>query len=83
MAGEGTELRDPVTTVTSAIKGLDQIVAASSPYSNASDINSPKFNSGTASGSTGGRDGSLEPDVPDAISRGFLTVEEAQQLFDL
>ena len=42
------------------------------------------FSAAGGSGSKDQRDKkpSYEPDVPDAISRGFVTVEEAQQLFD-
>lgn len=67
---------DPVSTVSAAIKGLDSLMNAASPFSsNGTEGSSPQQVS---------RENSYyEPDVPDAVSRGFVTVDEAQQLFDL
>lgn len=103
------DMRDPVSTVSSAIKDLDQMLSnvgskahaaktsgSASPASlfsghgMGSDRGSSPRTSGSVfstSGPAGGRDQkdgkpAYEPDVPDAISRGFVTVEEAQQLFD-
>ena len=74
----GGDVSDPVATVTSAIRGLDQIMAAGSPFSSGghSDGSSP-------TNAAGANSANFEPDVPDAVSRGFVSVEEAQQLFDL
>lgn len=97
---------DPVSTVSCAIRDLDQMLSnASRKGRGSSTIGSPSspFGSSIAAGSEKGsspqatlasqagsqasKDGrdkksTYEPDVPDAISRGFVTVEEAQQLFD-
>lgn len=71
------DLRDPISAVTNAIKGLDNMMGnPASPFSTTgSDSPSPRANGSIAA--------NYEPDVPDAVSRGFVTVEEAQQLFDL
>jgi hypothetical protein len=71
------DLRDPMSAVASAIKGLDNMMGnPASPFSTTgSDSPSPRANGSIAA--------NYEPDVPDAVSRGFVTVEEAQQLFDL
>ncbi|KAK9895869.1 hypothetical protein P389DRAFT_71166 [Cystobasidium minutum MCA 4210] len=106
---QGDLHHDPVSTVSSAIKDLDQMLsnvgskvhmaktsASSSPNSLLSGHaagsergSSPRasgsmFGPSGASGSQDAKDKKIlyEPDVPDAISRGFVTVEEAQQLFD-
>lgn len=55
---------------------------------NASNGQSPFSSNGTEASSPSNHtknevQQSYEPDVPDAVSRGFVTVEEAQQLFDL
>lgn len=80
----GGDVSDPVATVTSAIRGLDQIMAAASPFSGpagpSDQGSSPNGTNGTAGGANAAN---FEPDVPDAVSRGFVSVEEAQQLFDL
>lgn len=103
------EMHDPVSTVSNAIKDLDQMlshagskahvaktsgsVSPNSQFSGhgmGSDKGSSPKTSGSVfstSGAQGSRDqrdkkANYEPDVPDAISRGFVTVEEAQQLFD-
>lgn len=82
----GGEVADPITTVTSAIKGLDQAMAAASPFAGGSQAGTPDGSSpqqhvnGNGANAVGAN---FEPDVPDAVSRGFVTVEEAQQLFDL
>ena len=72
------EAGDPVSVVTSAIKGLEAAISAPSPFS-------PHNGSNEDASSPPSREVNTmsEPDVPDAISRGFVTVEEAQQLFDL
>lgn len=103
------EMHDPVSTVSKAIKDLDQMLshagskvhaaktsASASPNSlfSGHGIGSDKGSSPKTTGSgfsTSGTQGNrdqrdkkptYEPDVPDAISRGFVTVDEAQQLFD-
>lgn len=71
------EYGDPISMVTHAIKGLDNLMNHSgSPFSNHSSSDSSPHAQIT-------NPASYEPDVPDAVSRGFVTVEEAQQLFDL
>jgi hypothetical protein len=103
------EMHDPVSTVSIAIRDLDQMLSKAgsklhaartsgsaspnSPFSGqgiGSDKGSSPKTAGSvfsAAGGSGGKEQrdkkpSYEPDVPDAISRGFVTVEEAQQLFD-
>lgn len=104
------EMHDPVSTVSIAIKDLDQMLSNAGSKVHASKTSgsaspnslfsghgigsdkgsSPKtagsvFSAAGAPGSKDNRDKkqpAYEPDVPDAISRGFVTVEEAQQLFD-
>lgn len=107
--GSASEMNDPVSTVSNAIKDLDQMLTnagsrshlgktsgSGSPNSlfsghgaTSEKGSSPKTSTSifSASGAPGSRDQkdkkpAYEPDVPDAISRGFVTVEEAQQLFD-
>ena len=79
----GGEVADPITTVTSAIKGLDQAMAAASPFAGGSQADTPDGSSPQQHVNGNGASANFEPDVPDAVSRGFVTVEEAQQLFDL
>lgn len=74
------EIGDPISMVTNAIQGLDTIMAqTNSPFSHGSDVSSPQNQTVNGNNSNA----PFEPDVPDAVSRGFVTVEEAQQLFDL
>ena len=74
------EAADPVSMVTSAIRGLSGTIVGESPFSSgtgSSEESSPH------AGLDSSYAQSFEPDVPDAISRGFVSIEEAQQLFDL
>jgi hypothetical protein len=108
MDSANPEPSDPVSTVSSAIKDLDQLLSAAggkprgsktasgsaSPQSlfssnptgsdkGLSPAGANPYNGGVPQSVRGDNDKRpYEPDVPDAISRGFVTVEEAQQLFD-